>query len=98
VMRAGAPALAAIVMYRAAARLTGRPSASVLAAAAYVMSGLMMWSFSQGRLDLLVALAVLPPATDRFEAAFARDEHTDGRWRFAAGLGVTIAVLLAFAP
>ena len=27
-----------------------------------------------------------------------RDEPTDGRWRFAAGLGVTIAVLMAFAP
>jgi GT2 family glycosyltransferase len=98
VMLAGAPALAAILMYRAAARLTSRPSASVLASAAYVLSGLMLWSFSQGRLDLLVALAVLPAAAERLEAAFGRDEPTDGRWRFAAGLGVTVAVMMAFAP
>ena len=98
VVLAGAPALASILMYRAAARLTSRPSASVLAAAAYVLSGLMMWSFSQGRLDLLVALAVLPAAAERLEAAFGADDPTDGRWRFAAGLGVTIAVLMAFAP
>ena len=94
----GAPALAAILAYRAAARLTGRPGSSVLAAAAYVLSGLVLWSFSEGRLDLLVALAVLPAIFERIEAAFAPEEPSDGRWRFIAGVGVTLAVLVAFLP
>ena len=94
----GAPALAAILAYRAAARLTGRPGASVLAAAAYLASGLTLWSFSDGRLDLLVALAVLPAIFERAEAAFAAEEPSDGRWRFVAGVGVTVAVLVAFLP
>jgi GT2 family glycosyltransferase len=98
VMLAGAPALAAILMYRAAARLTSRPGAAVLAAAAYVLSGLMLWAFSEGRLDLLLALAVLPAAAERVEAAFGRQEPVDGRWRFVAGVGVTFAVLVAFLP
>ncbi|MGZ8629452.1 MAG: glycosyltransferase [Actinomycetota bacterium] len=94
----GMPALAAILSYRASARLTGRPGPSVLAAAAYVASGLALWAFSEGRLDLLVALAVLPAIFERVEAAFAADEPSDGRWRFVAGVGVTMAVLVAFLP
>ena len=95
---AGAPVLGAVLLYRAASRLTGRPGPSVVAAAAYLLSGVMLWSFSEGRLDLLVALAVLPAAFERVEAAFGRAEPSDGRWRFVAGVGVTLAVLVAFYP
>lgn len=97
-MLVGAPALAAILMYRAAVRRTGRPAPSVVAAAAYAASALMLWSFSQGRIALLVALAVLPAAAERLEVAFGPDEPPDGRWRFVVGVGVTFAVLLAFLP
>jgi GT2 family glycosyltransferase len=98
VVLAGAPVLGAVLLYRAAARLTGRPGPSVVAAAGYLLSGVMLWSFSEGRLDLLVALAVLPAAFERVEAAFGRDAPADGRWRFVAGVGVTLAVMIAFYP
>ena len=93
-----ARSLAAVLMYRAAVRLTGRPGPSVVAAAAYVASAILLWSFSQGRLDLLVALAVLPAALERLEVAFGGDEPADGRWRFVVGVAVTFAVLMAFLP
>jgi GT2 family glycosyltransferase len=98
VVLAGAPVLAGVLTYRAAVRLTGRPGPSVLAAAAYLVCGAMMWSFSEGRLDLLVALAIMPAMYERIETAFEADEPTDGRWRFVAGVGVTLAVLVAFLP
>ena len=98
VMLMGAPVLAAVLMYRAASRLTGRPGASVVAAAAYAASAIAMWSFSQGRLDLLLALAVLPAAVERLEVAFGGGEPADSGWRFIVGCGVTFAVLVAFLP
>ena len=98
VMLAGAPALAAVLAYRAAVRLTGRPGPSVLAAGVYLLCGLMLWSYSEGRLDLLVALAVLPAMYERLETAFDPQAPPDGRWRFVAGVGVTLAILVAFMP
>ncbi len=97
-MLAGGPLLAAVLMYRAAVRLTGRPGPSVVAAGAYGASAILLWSFSQGRLDLLLALAVLPAASERLEVAFGPEEPPDGRWRFVVGVGVTFAVLMAFLP
>ncbi len=98
VLLVGAPVLAAVLMYRACARLTQRPGPSVLAAGAYVASALMLWSYSEGRIDLLLALAVLPAAVERLEVAFAPDERSDGRFRFVAGVAVTFAVMIAFLP
>ncbi len=98
VVLAGAPVLAAILTYRAAMRLTGRPGPSVLASGVYVLCGLTVWSFSEGRLDLLVALAILPAVFERVETAFGPEAPPDGRWRFVAGVGVTLAVLIAFLP
>ena len=92
------PPLAAILMYRATARLSVRPGPAVLAAAAYGLSALTLWAFSQGRLGLLIALAVLPAAAERIEAAFARDEPPGGRPRFVAGAAVTFAVGVASYP
>ena len=91
------PALAGIAMYRAMARETGSPAASVAAAAAYVLSATMLWAFSEGRLSLLVVLAVLPFAWDRTDAAFRRraPEHPV---RFAVGFGAALAVGASFAP
>jgi GT2 family glycosyltransferase len=98
VVLVGVPALAAILTYRAAVRITDRPGPSVLAAGVYLMSGLMLWSFSEGRLDLLVALAILPAVYERVESGFAAQAPPGGRWRFVAGVGVTLAVLVAFLP
>jgi hypothetical protein len=92
------PPLAAILMYRATVRLSVRPGPAVLAAAAYGLSALTLWAFSQGRLGLLIALAVLPAAAERIEAAFARDEPPGGRPRFVAGAAVTFAVGVASYP
>jgi hypothetical protein len=98
VLLAGLPVLATVLAYRAFARLTGRPGPSVVAAAAYGLSALTLWAFSQGRLSLLMTLVVLPPIVERLEVAFAPSEPGDGRWRFAVGLGVTLAVGVAFDP
>ncbi len=98
VLLAGAPALAGILFYRAAARLTGRPGAAVLGAAGYVLSAAVLWPFSEGRIGLLVAAALIPPLVERTEVAFGSEEPADGRWRFIAGLGVTLAVGVASEP
>src|SRR6185503_7450679 len=97
VLLGAVPALAGIAMYRAMARQTGSPASAVVAAAAYVLSATMLWSFSEGRLSLLVVLAILPLAWDRIDAAFARraPEHP---FRFGVGLGVALSIGAAFAP
>jgi len=94
----GGPPLVAILMYRATARLSVRPGPAVLAAAAYGLGALTLWAFSDGRLGLLIALAVLPAAAERVEAAFARGEPPGGRQRFVAGSAVTVAVGVAVFP
>lgn len=91
------PPLATIAMYRAMARQTSRPGPAVVAAAAYVLSGLTLWAFSEGRLDLMVALAVLPFAWDRLDGAFAR-RAPERRFRQAVGLGVALAIGASFFP
>jgi GT2 family glycosyltransferase len=98
VVLAGAPALGAILMYRAAIRRTGRPGPSVVAAASYAVSALVLWAFSEGRIGLLVGIAVVPPLIERVAVAFDADEPVDGARRLAAGLAVTLAVGIAFWP
>jgi GT2 family glycosyltransferase len=95
---AGSTGLASVLMYRASVRLTKLPGASVVAAIAYSVSAVVLWAFSQGRIDLLFALAVLPALSERLEVAFGRVGPAGGRWRFVAGAAVTIAVGIAFLP
>ncbi len=92
------PPLAAILMYRSMIRLSVRPGPAVLAAGAYGLGALTLWAFSDGRLGLLIALAVLPAAAERIEAAFAREEPLGGSPRFVAGSAVTFAVGAASYP
>jgi GT2 family glycosyltransferase len=94
----GLPALGMVLCYRATMRMTARPGASVLAAAAYGLSALTLWSFSEGRISLLVVIAVLPSLAERLEAAFGATEPSDGPWRFVVGVAVTLAVAMAFDP
>jgi GT2 family glycosyltransferase len=98
VLVAGLPMLAGILAYRAGVRVTHAPSASVLGAAAYVLSAVSLWAFSEGRIGTLAALAVAPAFLERFEVAFTAAQPPDGRWRFVAGLAVTLAVGVAFEP
>jgi GT2 family glycosyltransferase len=92
------PPLAAILMYRATVRMSVRPGPAVLAAAAYGLGALTLWAFSEGRLGLLIALAVVPAAAERIETAFSRPEPPGGRPRFVAGSAVTLAVGVASYP
>jgi GT2 family glycosyltransferase len=94
----GGVAVAAVFAYRAIVRLTGTPGPSVVAAASYSLSAVVLWSFSQGRVGVLVGLAMFPSVAERLEVACSRDDLGDGRWRFVAGLGVSLAVATAFFP
>jgi GT2 family glycosyltransferase len=97
VILAGAPVMAAVLAYRAHVRATHRPGPSVVAAVGYAVSGVVLWSFSEGRIGGLVALAILPPLLERIEVAFTGADPGD-RWRRLAGTSVTLAVGIAFEP
>ncbi len=92
------PPLSAILMYRALARQTGRPGAAVVGAASYGLSAVSLWAFSEGRIPMLVAVAVLPVILDRIDAAFSVEGPTVRMPRFVGGLAVATAVGVAFLP
>lgn len=91
------PPAAGLLMYRSLVRQTGLRLAAVVGAACYALSAIALWAFSQGRIDLLVALAVLPAALDRLDVAFGPNPPWKP-WRFAVGAGVAVAIALAFFP
>ncbi|MGH2635268.1 MAG: glycosyltransferase [Actinomycetota bacterium] len=91
------PPIAAILAYRSFARQTEHPGSSVVAAAAFVLSGVGLWVFSEGRIGLLVVLATLPVIWDRLDGAFGR-RRPDRPLRFGVALGVAVAVAVSFEP
>jgi GT2 family glycosyltransferase len=91
------PAVAWVAMYRAMARETSSPGPAVVASAAYVLSAMMLWAFSEGRLSLLIVLTILPFAWDRIDAAFGR-RAPERSLRFGVGLGAALAIGASFAP
>jgi GT2 family glycosyltransferase len=91
------PPIAATVMYRAMARQIRRPGPAAVAALAYGLSGITLWSFSEGRIATLVLLAVLPAVWDRLESLFAH-EPIERPGRAVIGLGTALAVGLAVDP
>lgn len=97
VILAGIPLLAVVSLFGSLARQTGQRVPAVLGAAAYGLSATMFWAFSEGRIDTLVALAVLPVVADRLDAAFAT-EGPPRRRRFAVGFGAATAAGVAFLP
>jgi GT2 family glycosyltransferase len=97
VLLAALPPVAAVVLYRALARQTAQPAAAVVGAAAYTLSALMLWGFSEGRSSFLVAVAALPAVWDRLDIAFAA-EGPERSGRAIVGLGVAVAVSYAFLP
>jgi GT2 family glycosyltransferase len=92
------PPVAAIAMYRSLARQTAQPAAAILGSLGYAMSAVMLWTFSEGRIALLVVLATLPAAWDRLDGAFSKEGPVVGMPRFVVGLGVAVAIGVAFEP
>jgi GT2 family glycosyltransferase len=96
-MLVGGAALGAIFLYRALARHTGSPFSAVVGASAYAVSAAVLWAYSEGRVGLLVVVAVVPVLIDRFEASFAKNPPAVPR-RFVVALGLLIAVGVSFEP
>ncbi len=90
------PFIAAAMCYRAVGRQTGERLGATVAAGVYGSSAVVLWAFSQGRIDLLVALAVLPVLVERIGAAFMQEGGS--RLRTAAGLGVALGIGISFLP
>jgi GT2 family glycosyltransferase len=97
VLLGGLPLVAGLTTYRAVARQTSDRLAGAIAGTAYALSGAMLWAFSDGRIDVLVALAALPALADRLESAFDARAPAQRR-RFVVGLGIALAVGISFFP
>ena len=88
-----------VMLYRALARLTGRPGAAVLGRR-------LLRTVRDGAVELLGgphrapggAVRACPSSSSGSRSAFGRGELPDGRWRFIAGVAVTLAVGIAFMP
>jgi GT2 family glycosyltransferase len=91
------PAAAAVGAARATHRITGQRVPAVVAGAAYALSPVVMWAFSQGLIPDLVFLAGLPWLASRLQAGFeVRPGRARVRW--AIGVGAGLAVLVSFFP
>ena len=97
VLLAGPP-LAAILMYRAAVRRSVRPGPAVIAAAAYGLGALTLWSFSDGRLGLSRRDRGAPRRRGTRRDRVRPASSPGGRRRFVAGSAVTLAVGIAAFP
>jgi hypothetical protein len=91
------PPLMAVLTYRALVRQTGRPGSAVVASAAFALSGVGLWAFSEGRIPLLVGMAALPVIWDRFDGVFGR-RRPERPVRSGVALGVVVAIAISFDP
>ena len=94
---ASLPPVAGLVLYRSMLRQTGQRVAAVVAAGAYALSAMVFWAFSEGRIEVLVVLAVLPALADRLDAAFGPGSPGPA-FRFVVGMGAALAIGVAFFP
>jgi hypothetical protein len=84
-------------MYRQVLRRTNERVPAVMAAGAYGLSSALLWAFSEGRIPVLVAMAVLPSLLDRLERGFS--PHKPGRsLRFIVDAGLVLAIAVSFFP
>ena len=91
------PPAAAVGAYRSVHRLTAQRVPAVLAGAAYALSPVTMWAFSQGRIPELAFLAGLPWITTRLRLGFfPHGAVPTTRWIIGAGAG--LAVVASFYP
>jgi hypothetical protein len=97
VLLLGLPAAAAAGCYRAVRPHTGATVPAVVAAACYALSGIVLWSISEGRIPVLVFLAGLPWLAEKVRVAFDPDRHSN-RVRWVAGAGLGLAALASFFP
>jgi GT2 family glycosyltransferase len=91
------PILAGVFQYRAIARQTGERSVAAVSAGAYALSGIVLWSFSGGRIGMLVALAILPLGADMLDQIFGAHGPAF-RLRRVVAIGAVLAVGVAFLP
>jgi GT2 family glycosyltransferase len=91
------PAGGGVGCYRAVRSATGERIPSVVAAGCYALSGVVLGSFSQGRLPILILLAGLPWMVGKVSIAFeAAPRLSFERWVVGAGLG--LGILASFYP
>jgi GT2 family glycosyltransferase len=90
---AAAPIAAAASCYWAALRVTGERSAAVAGAGCYALSGVVMWSTSEGHLGGLALLVGLPWLSVRLASGWEA-----GTVRTIVGLGMGLALVTAFFP
>ena len=93
----GGAVLGAVFSYRSLARQSGSPFAAVVGAASYALSAVVLWAYSEGRVGLLVAIAVVPVLADRIDASFSADAPASPR-RWVVALGLVAAVGISFDP
>jgi GT2 family glycosyltransferase len=90
------PPAAGWTFYRTFVRETGHRGPAVVGAVCYALSATLLWAFSQGRIPVLVMLAVLPAFAGRIWLAFERrGVHPV---RFIAATGIVLAAGIAFFP
>jgi hypothetical protein len=90
------PPLSGLTFYRASIKETGARTPSVIGAACYGLSALSLWGFSEGRIPVLVLLAILPMLWGRLPIAFGSSGVRS--IRFIAGSAMVLAAGLAFYP
>jgi hypothetical protein len=91
------PPIAAVLAYRSFMRQTARPGSAVVAASAYLLSAVALWTFSEGRIGLAVGLAALPVVWERLDGAFG-GRRPERALRSGVALGVAVGVSMAFEP
>jgi GT2 family glycosyltransferase len=90
------PLGAAFAFYRTFVRETGERGPAVVGAACYALSAVLLWAFSEGRIPVLVTLAVVPLLAGRINLAFGTPGLRTPR--FVAATAMVLAAGVAFSP
>jgi GT2 family glycosyltransferase len=91
------PVAAGASCYGAVRRLGPGPGAAVVSAVSYAAAAPALWAASEGRVSVIVLLAILPLVLSRLVAAFAPGGPARPL-RWAVGTGMALAVAVSFEP
>jgi GT2 family glycosyltransferase len=91
------PVAAGVSCYAAVRRLGPGPGAAAVAAASYAAAAPALWAASEGRVSVIVMLALLPLVASGLVTAFAAGGPAHPL-RWAVGTGMALAVIVAFEP